>query len=56
MYQEEVVPSQVEPLCYISKRPWKNQGFNTQAYAQPSQNNWDEPMPWKPWPQPWAQG
>lgn len=32
------------------------QGFNTQAFAPPSQKNWTAPMPWKYWPQPWAQG
>ena len=32
-YQEEVVSNEVDPLCFISKIPWKNQGFNTQKYA-----------------------
>lgn len=62
IYQEEVIPNQVEPLCFIAKRPWQNpqsnmtQAFNIQTYAQPSQSNWTTPMPWKPWPQPRAQG
>lgn len=30
-------------------------GFNTQTFAQPSQNNWTAPMPWQTWLQPWAQ-
>lgn len=45
VYEEEVIPKKVDPLFFISKRPWKNsrpsmtQGFNIQAFALPSQNN-----------------
>ena len=55
------MPNQVEPICFIAKRPWKNtqskmtQDFNSQTYAQPSQSSWTTPMTWKPWPQLWAQ-
>ena len=49
--QHEVGISQTVSLCFVAKRPWKNQqknmaqGFNTQSYVQP-QNNWTTPMPW----------
>jgi len=62
VYHKEIMPNQVESLCFIAKRPWQNQqlnmtqGFNIQTYAQPSQSNWIAPMPWQHWPQPWAQG
>ena len=62
VYQEEVIPNQVEPLCFIAKRPWKNlqpnmnQGFNTQTFSQPLQSNWTTPMAQKYWPHPSAQG
>lgn len=39
IYEEEGAPNQVDPLCFIAKRPWHNpqpniaQGFNTQPFA-----------------------
>lgn len=45
VYQKEVVPNQVDPLCFIAKRPWHNpqpniaQAFNTQPFTQSSQSN-----------------
>lgn len=44
-------PNHIDPLYFIAKRPCQNSqtnmthGFNTQAFAQPSQNNWTAPMP-----------
>jgi len=47
----------------MTKRPWKNsqpnttQGFNNhKPFVQPSQSNWNAPMSWKYWPQPWLEG
>lgn len=62
VYQEEGLSNQVDSLYFITKIPWKNpqpnttQGFNTQPFAQFSQNKWTSPMPFQSWPQPWSQG
>jgi len=35
IFQEEIVPNFVEPLCFIARRPWQgqqNQGFNNPMY------------------------
>jgi len=49
VFQEETVPNSVEPLCFLTRRPWQgqqNQGFNNPMYFQPPPN-------WNSWQQPW---
>lgn len=59
VFNNQLIPEHVDPLYFISKRPWHNsqtnqpQGFRSQQFSQSSQNNWNPS--WQTWAHPQSQ-